>query len=122
MPRYENYFIVEYRFPVIVEDVSTAAEAVSKANRICERVHGFKPSNWFARIFEYTVKQRSPGVAKEYFYNPNSSTYREITKNVEFFNDLNSRGLTVEDVFDYEKFISKVAIDEEIKINKDEQS
>jgi len=55
MPRYENYFIVEYRFPVIVEDVSTAAEAVSKANRICERVHGFKPSNWFARIFEYTV-------------------------------------------------------------------
>jgi hypothetical protein len=122
MPRYENYFIVEFRFPVIVEDVSTPAEAVSKANRICERVHGFKPTNWFARIFEYTVKQKSPGVAKEYFYNPNSSTYREITKNVEFFNDLNSRGLSVDDVFDYEKFISKVAIDEEVKINKDEQS
>ena len=44
------------------------------------------------------------------------------SSNVEFFNDLNSRGLSVEDVFDYEKFISKVAIDEEIKINKDEQS
>ena len=121
MPRYENYFIVEFRFPVIVEDVSTPAEAVSKANRICERVHGFKPTNWFARIFEYTVKQKDPGVAKEYFYNPNSSTYREIKKNIDFFNDLNSKGLSVEDVFDYEKFISKVAIDEEVKINKDEQ-
>lgn len=120
MPRYENYFVVEFRYAVIVEDVSTVTEAVSKANRICERVHGFKPNNWFARIFEYSTKQKSPGLAKEYFYNPNSSTYREITKNIGFFNDLDSKGLSVDDVFDYEKFISKAAIDEEIKINDDE--
>lgn len=118
MPRYENYFIVEFRFPVIVEDVSTVSEAVSKANRICERVHGFKPTNWFARIFEYSTKAKTPGLSKEYFYNPNSSTYREITKNINFFNDLNEKGLSVSDVFDYEAFISKVAIDEEIKIDK----
>ncbi len=118
MPRYENYFIVEFRFPVIVEDVSTVAEAVSKAHRICERVHGFKPTNWFARIFEYSTQAKNPGLSKEYFYNPNSSTYREITKNIKFFNDLNEKGLSVDDVFNYETFISKVAIDEEIKIDK----
>lgn len=119
MPKFENYFVVEFRFPVIVEDVSTVAEAVSKANRICERVHGFKPTNWFARIFEYSTRQKNPGLAKEYFYNPNSSTYREITKNIKFFNDLNEKGLSIEDVFDYESLISKVAIDEEIKVNRE---
>ena len=122
MPRFENYFVVEFRFPVIVEDVSTVAEAVSKANRICERVHGFKPTNWFARIFEYSTGQKSPGLSKEYFYNPNSSTYREIKKNIDLFNTLSKQGLTVEDVVDYEKYISMVAIDEEVKVNKDEQS
>lgn len=118
MPRYENYFVVEFRFPVIVEDVSSPAEAVSKANRICERVHGFKPTNWFARIFEYSTRQKQPGLAKEYFYNPNSSTYREITKNIKFFNDLNELGMSPEDVFDYESLISKVAISEEFKVEK----
>lgn len=121
MPRFENYFVVEFRFPVMVEDVSTVAEAVSKANRICERVHGFKPTNWFARIFEYSTGQKSPGLSKEYFYNPNSSTYREIKKNIDLFNTLSKQGLSVEDIIDYEKYISMVAIDEEVKINKDEQ-
>ena len=123
MPRYENYFVVEFRFPVMVEDVSTVAEAVSKANRICERVHGFKPTNWFARIFEYSTREKNPGLAKEYFYNPNSSTYREITKNIKFFSELDGKGISVDDVFDYESYISKVAIDEEVKVilKQDEQ-
>jgi hypothetical protein len=121
MPKFENYFVVEFRYPVIVEDVSTVAEAVSKANRICERVHGFKPKNWFARIFEYSTKHQSPGLSKEYFYNPNSSTYREIKKNIDLFNDLNDQNLSVEDIFDYEVFISKVSIDEEVKIKRDGQ-
>lgn len=118
MPKYENYFIVEFRFPVIVEDVSTPAEAVSKANRICERVHGFKPTNWFARIFEYSTRQKNPGLAKEYFYNPNSSTYREISKNIKFFNDMNEKGLSPDDVVDYESLISKISISEEFKVEK----
>ena len=123
MPRYENYFVVEFRFPVMVEDVSTVAEAISKANRICERVHGFKPKNWFARIFEYSTREKSPGLAKEYFYNPNSSTYREITKNIKFFTELDAKGISVDDVFDYESYIGKVAIDEEVKVvlKQDEQ-
>lgn len=120
MPKYESYFVVEFRFPITVEDVSSPAEAVSRASRICERVHGFKPTNWFARIFEYSTRQKNPGLAKEYFYNPNSSTYREIQKNIGFFNDLHLQGRSVEDVFDYESLISKVAISEEIKIIKDE--
>ena len=107
----------------MVEDVSTVAEAISKANRICERVHGFKPKNWFARIFEYSTREKNPGLAKEYFYNPNSSTYREITKNIKFFTELDAKGISVDDVFDYESYISKVAIDEEVKVilKQDEQ-
>jgi hypothetical protein len=123
MPRYENYFIVEFRFPVMIEDTSTVAEAISKANRICERVHGFKPTNWFARIFEYSTRDKSPGMSKEYFYNPNSSTYREVSKNIKFFKELDDKNISVDDVFDYESYISKIAIDDEIKviIKKDEQ-
>lgn len=123
MPRYENYFVVEFRFPVIIEDTSTVAEAISKANRICERVHGFKPTNWFARIFEYSTRDKSPGMSKEYFYNPNSSTYREVTKNIKFFKELNDKNISVDDVFDYESYIGKIAIDDEVKviIKKDEQ-
>ena len=117
MPKYENYFVVEFRFPVVIEDVSTVAEAMSKANRICERVHGFKPTNWFARIFEYSTKTKSPGLSKEYFYNPNSSTYREITKNIALFNELNAKNITVDDLHDYESLINKVSIGEEFKIN-----
>ena len=119
MPKYENYFVVEFRFPVVIEDVSTVAEAMSKANRICERVHGFKPTNWFARIFEYSTKTKSPGLSKEYFYNPNSSTYREITKNIALFNELNAKNITVDDLHDYESLINKVSIGEEFKINTD---
>ena len=123
MPRYENYCVVEFRFPVMIEDTSTVAEAISKANRICERVHGFKPTNWFARIFEYSTRDKSPGMSKEYFYNPNSSTYREVTKNIKFFKELDDKNISVDDVFDYESYIGKIAIDDEIKviIKKDEQ-
>jgi len=122
MPKYENYFVVEFRFPVIIEDVSSVAEAVSKGDRICERVHGFKPTNWFARIFEYSTRSKSPGLSKEYFYNPNSSTYREIVKNINLFNELNHHNLSIEDLHDYETLISKVSIGDEYKIdiNKNE--
>ena len=73
MPKFDNYYIVEYRYAIRIDDTSTVMEAVSKANRICERQHGFKPDNWFARIFEYTVGEKVAGHIKEYFYNPNSS-------------------------------------------------
>ena len=122
MPRYENYFVVEFRFPVVIEDVSTVPEALSKANRLCERIHGFKPQNWFARIFEYSTKQKDPGLSKEYFYNPNSSSFREITKNIKFFNELVSQGITVDDILDYESLINKISIGEEVFIKKDKES
>lgn len=118
MPKYENYYVVEFRFPILIEDVGTVPEAVSKANRVCERIFGFKPTNWFARIFEYSVRSKSPGLSKEYFYNPNSSTYREIQKNIKFFNELNENNITVDDLLDYESLISKVSIGDEFKIQK----
>jgi hypothetical protein len=52
MPKFDNYYIVEFRIPIRVDDVDNVMSAVSIANRICERQHNFKPINWFARIFE----------------------------------------------------------------------
>jgi hypothetical protein len=100
MPKFDNYYIVEYRFPVRVDDTSTVIEAVSIANRICERVHGFKPDNWFARVFEYSVGESTPGIVKEYFYNPNSVTVREITKNIGYHSDLVKDGRVPADIIE----------------------
>lgn len=116
MPKFENYFIIEYRYAVKVEDVSNIQEAMSKANRICERVFGFKPTNWFARIFEYSTRQKSPGLVKEYFYNPNSITYREITKNFGYFAQLISDGKTPEDVLNYEEVFNRLESSNEVRI------
>lgn len=116
MPKFENYYIVEYRFPVKVEDVSSVQESLSKANRICERIFGFKPENWFARIFEYSTRQKDPGLVREYFYNPNSSTYREITKNFNYFSQLVRDGKTPEDVENYDEVFNRLDTSTEVKI------
>jgi len=107
MPKFDNYYIVEYRYAIRIDDTATVMEAVSKANRICERQYGFKPDNWFARIFEYTVGEKVAGHIKEYFYNPNSSSFREITKNISYHNDLVSKGIIPEDVIEVNNEIIK---------------
>ena len=48
-------------------------------------------------MFEYSTGINITGHVKEYFYNPNSSHYREITKNMEYFNDLVKKGMTIEE-------------------------
>jgi len=93
MPRYRKYFIVEYRLPIEVEDTSTIPEAVSKAKRICENRFGFAPDNWNARVFEYDPEAENVGHVKEYFYNPHSASFREITKNIGYHNDLVEKGI-----------------------------
>jgi hypothetical protein len=104
MPKYEKYYVVEFRYPVRVEDTDGITHVVSKAARICERVHGFRPDNWFARIFEYDVGEGKPGVSKEYFYNPNSTNHREIKKNIGYHEDMVREGLSPEDISDYKFF------------------
>lgn len=103
VPKFDSYYIVEYRFPIKVDDTSSVIEAVSIANRICERVHGFKPDNWNARIFEYSVGEKKPGTVKEYFYNPHSVTVREITKNLEYHGDMIKNGETPADIMQIAK-------------------
>ena len=116
MPKYDGYYVVEFRIPIKVEDSSSVQEALSKANRICQRQHGFKPDNWYARIFEYSSGEDVVGPFKEYFYNPYSATYREIVKNHGYHNDLVKAGLTPEDGFDYEKLSEKLAMSDEIDL------
>lgn len=93
MPKYKNYYIVEYRLAITVDDINSVQEASTRARRICENKFGFNPSNWYARIFEYTIDYKGEGPVKEYFYNPNSSTYREIESNIGYHKDLIERGI-----------------------------
>jgi len=93
MPKYKNYFVVEFRVPVQVDDVDTVQEATSRAKRICERQYGFNPDNWYARIFEYSSEQDKPGPTAEYFYNPNSSSFREVMKNIGYHKDMIEKGI-----------------------------
>ena len=116
MPKFDNYFVVEFRIPIRVEDSSSVYEALSKANRICQRQHGFKPDNWYARIFEYSTGVDTAGPFKEYFYNPYSATYREITKNHGYHNDLIKAGVNPEDGFDYDSVVNKLELEPEISI------
>jgi len=97
MPKFDQYYIVEFRMPIKVESVSSVQEAVSRAKQMCENQFGFKPDNWNARVFEYSTGVNITGHVKEYFYNPNSSNYREIVKNIEYFNDLVKKGMTIEE-------------------------
>ena len=56
MPKFGNYFVVEFRFPIKVDDVNTVQEAVSRAKQSCESQFNIKPENWNARVFEYSTE------------------------------------------------------------------
>jgi hypothetical protein len=105
MPKFGNYFVVEFRLPIQIDTVNTVEEALSIAGQICKDQHGFKPDNWYARIFEYTTGSSEIGHVREHFYNPHSATHREITKNVEYFNELVHKGLTLDDKKNKSKII-----------------
>jgi len=98
MPKYNKYYVVEFRYPIRVDNVNSVQEAVSMASQICQNEFDFKPKNWNSRIFEYSTEQNEEGHIKEYFYNPNSSSYREITKNILYFNELVEKGLSIDDI------------------------
>jgi hypothetical protein len=108
MPKFDKYYVVEYRFPIMIEQTETPIEAVSKASRMCERMFGFKPDNWYARVFEYTTGEKVTGPVKEYFYNPNSSSVREIEKNIGYFNDMIEKGINPDDLMSPEKAAKKI--------------
>ena len=92
LPKHNEYFIVEYRFPIKIESVNSVQEAMSMASRVFSNQFGFKPDNWNARIFQYSTDSNVSGYVKEFFYNPNSSSYREITKNIAYHSDLIAKG------------------------------
>jgi len=93
MPKFRKYYVVEYRIPIEIEDADSIQKAASMAKRICERQYGFNPDNWYARIFEYSSGENQDGVVSEYFYNPNSSNFREITKNIGYHKELIEKGI-----------------------------
>lgn len=98
MPKHNEYFIVEYRFPIKIDSVNGIQEAVSMAAQVFQNQYGFKPENWNARIFQYSTDANVSGYVKEHFYNPNSATFREITKNIAYHADLIEKGEVPEGV------------------------
>jgi len=93
MPKHKKYFVVEFRLPFEVQDVDAIQIAVNRAKVMCENMFDFIPENWYARIFEYETDNEVSGPVKEYFYNPNSASFREIEKNIGYHNDLVKKGL-----------------------------
>ena len=85
MSAFEDFYVVEYRYavkiPMTQSNKNSVPTAVSTANSICERVHGFRPNNWSARIFKYSTNEGVIGVEEEYFYNPQGATVRKIDSN-----------------------------------------
>jgi hypothetical protein len=98
LPKHKEYFIVEYRFPIKIDSVNSVQEAMSMASQAFQNQYGFKPDNWNARIFQYSTDSNNPGYVKEFFYNPNSATSREIKKNIAYHEDLVAKGITPEDI------------------------
>jgi hypothetical protein len=93
MPKHKRYFVVEFRLPFEVDDVTSVPIAVNRAKVMCENMFGFIPENWYARIFEYETDEENVGPFKEYFYNPNSATFREIDKNIGYHKDMIEKGI-----------------------------
>ena len=81
MPAHHKYYIVEYRYAVRVDGESNVMAAITKANEMCEKTFGFRPKNWFARIFEYFGGLDDAGPTAEYFYNPHNTSHRKIDQN-----------------------------------------
>jgi hypothetical protein len=96
LPKHNEYFIVEYRFPITIDSVNSVQEAMSMASRVFSNQFGFKPDNWNARIFQYSTDSNVSGHVKEFFYNPNSSSYREITKNIAYHSEMIEKGIAPE--------------------------
>lgn len=85
MGAFEDFYVVEYRYavkvPITPSNRNSVQTAMSTANSICERIHGFRPSNWAARIFKYSTKEGVIGVEEEYFYNPHGASVRVVDSN-----------------------------------------
>lgn len=77
----ENYYIVEARLPVQINEALSAEEAARKAARIIENQYGVNLSNWYFRIFEYGAGEEVGPIA-EYFSNPAGSKFRKIDQNI----------------------------------------
>jgi len=82
----DNYFVVEARLPVYIEEALSPEEAARKAARIIENEYGVNISNWFLRVFEYGAGEESGPIA-EYFSNPAGSKFRKIDQNVKEHDD-----------------------------------
>ena len=79
----KSYWVVEYRFPVLVQEADDAKEAHNLSAAKLKEQFGINASGWFARIFEYGPSTDVVGPLTEYFFNPSGSHYRAIDKNDE---------------------------------------
>jgi len=83
MSQEKNYWVVEYRFPIVVGEAASVEEAAKTAKESFSKEFGFKPSSWYTRVFEYGPSLDIVGPINEYFCNPTGATFRILDKNDE---------------------------------------
>ena len=93
----DQYWVVEARLPIQINDADTAEEAARKAAKQLEFKYGFNLSNWFLRVFKYGDVDGEVGVTAEYFSNPAGTKFRDIESNVEKHQQLFEEGKTPND-------------------------
>ena len=77
----KSYWVVEYRFPVLVQEADDVKQAHDLAAIKLKSEFGINASGWFARVFEYGPSTEVVGPLREYFFNPAGSHFRQIDKN-----------------------------------------
>lgn len=91
--RASKYYVVEFRFPLEIRSASSPEEAARKASQKCESKFGFRPHNWYARVFEYAGDDKNLGVTAEYFSSPGGTVFREIEKNFNIHDEYVEKGI-----------------------------
>lgn len=77
-----KYYVVEFRFPLKIEEAKNEKDAAEQAAKLCEEKFGIKPDLWYTRVFQYSDDE-GIGIEAEYFCNPQGTHFRKIDKNLE---------------------------------------
>jgi hypothetical protein len=75
----KQYWVVEFRFPLLIDKAQTPEEASKKACAAFEKENGLNVSGWFTRVFKYSTDAIGP--EEEWFFGPSGVKAYRIDKN-----------------------------------------
>ncbi len=74
----KEYYIVEFRLPIQINEANSIEDAAEKAVALFEREYNIRLSKWYTRVFRYITDKVGP---EEYFCNPGGVKFRKLTQN-----------------------------------------